>query len=108
MIELGFNAVRLSLENMERVHSEGIRKAFAKFAFRLMNTFPPLKERFGNNRLTKAEPVAPKCNAGGSADPKLRLPTNDPIGIALGLDDPARTGRRLIVSATPTIVFTQR
>jgi 2-polyprenyl-6-methoxyphenol hydroxylase-like FAD-dependent oxidoreductase len=50
MIELGFNAVRLSLENMERVHSEGIRKAFAKFAFRLMNTFPPLKERFGNNR----------------------------------------------------------
>lgn len=50
MIELGFNAVRLSLENMERVHSEGIRKAFAKFAFRLLNTFPPLKERFGNNR----------------------------------------------------------
>lgn len=50
MIELGFNAVRLSLENMERVHAEGIRKAFAKFAFRLMNTFPPLKERFGNNR----------------------------------------------------------
>lgn len=50
MIELGFNAVRLSLENMERVHSEGIRKSFAKFAFRLLNTFPPLKERFGNNR----------------------------------------------------------
>jgi hypothetical protein len=31
----------------------------------------------------------------------------DPIGIALGLDDPARTGRRLIVSATPTIAVIQ-
>jgi 2-polyprenyl-6-methoxyphenol hydroxylase-like FAD-dependent oxidoreductase len=46
MIETGFAAVRLSLENMERLHSEGLKRTFAKFAFRLMNTFPSLKERF--------------------------------------------------------------
>ena len=46
MIEIGFRAVRLSLENMERVHSEGIRKVFAKLALRVMNSVPTLKERF--------------------------------------------------------------
>ena len=33
----------------------------------------------------------------------MGLRVNDPIGIALGLDEPARTDRRLIGSATPTI-----
>ena len=50
MIEHGFRAVRLSLENMERIHSEGLRKVFAKFTFRLMNVVPPLKERFRRGR----------------------------------------------------------
>jgi len=35
MIEYGFRAVRLSLENMGRVHSEGIRKGLTRLAFRL-------------------------------------------------------------------------
>jgi hypothetical protein len=46
MIEHGFSAVRLSLENMERLHSEGFRKVFAKLAFWVMNAVPELKERF--------------------------------------------------------------
>ncbi|HYY29262.1 MAG TPA: NAD(P)/FAD-dependent oxidoreductase [Chthoniobacterales bacterium] len=50
MIEHGFRAVRLSLENMERLHSEGLRKVLAKFALRLMNALPPLKERFHSDR----------------------------------------------------------
>jgi 2-polyprenyl-6-methoxyphenol hydroxylase-like FAD-dependent oxidoreductase len=50
MIEHGFRAVRLSLENMQRVHSEGLRKALAKFALRLMNVVPALKERFRSGR----------------------------------------------------------
>ena len=50
MIEHGFRAVRLSLENMQRVHSEALRKAFAKFALRLMNVVPVLKERFRSGR----------------------------------------------------------
>lgn len=52
MIEQGFRAIRLSLENMERVHSEGLRKAFANVAFRLINALPPLKlkERFRSGR----------------------------------------------------------
>jgi 2-polyprenyl-6-methoxyphenol hydroxylase-like FAD-dependent oxidoreductase len=50
LIEHGFRAVRLSLENMGRIHSEGLRKVFAKFAFRLMNVVPPLKERFRRGR----------------------------------------------------------
>ena len=50
MIEHGFRAVRLSLENMERLHSEGLSKVLAKFAFRLMNALPPLKELFRSGR----------------------------------------------------------
>ena len=50
MIEHGFRAVRLSLENMERLHSEGLNKVLAKFAFRLMNALPPLKELFRSGR----------------------------------------------------------
>jgi len=50
MIEHGFRAVRLSLENMQRVHSKGLRKAFAKFTLRLMNLVPVLKERFRSAR----------------------------------------------------------
>lgn len=50
MIEHGFRAVRVSLENMERLHAEGLRKALAKFAFRLMNALPPLRERFRSGR----------------------------------------------------------
>jgi 2-polyprenyl-6-methoxyphenol hydroxylase-like FAD-dependent oxidoreductase len=50
MIEEGFRAVSLSLENMERVHSEALGKVFAKFAFRLMNVVPPLKGRFRRGR----------------------------------------------------------
>jgi 2-polyprenyl-6-methoxyphenol hydroxylase-like FAD-dependent oxidoreductase len=50
MIEQGFRAVRSSLENMKRVHSEGLRKAFAKVAFRLINALPPLKERLRSSR----------------------------------------------------------
>ena len=50
MIEHGFRAVRLSLENMQRVHSEGLRRAFAKFALHLMNVVPVLKERFRSGR----------------------------------------------------------
>jgi hypothetical protein len=46
----GFRAVCLSLENMERLHSEGLSKVLAKFAFRLMNALPPLKERFRSGR----------------------------------------------------------
>ena len=53
MIEHGFRAVRLSLENMQRVHSEGLRKALAKFALRLMNVVPALKERFRSGRRTE-------------------------------------------------------
>jgi 2-polyprenyl-6-methoxyphenol hydroxylase-like FAD-dependent oxidoreductase len=45
MIAAGFAAVRLSLANMERLHSEGLKKTCAKLSFRLMNTFPPLKQR---------------------------------------------------------------
>ena len=48
MIEYGFRAVRASLDNMRLVHSEGIRRELTKFGFRLMNLFPPLKERFAN------------------------------------------------------------
>jgi 2-polyprenyl-6-methoxyphenol hydroxylase-like FAD-dependent oxidoreductase len=36
MIEHGFRAVCLSLENMERLDSEGLNKVLAKFAFRLI------------------------------------------------------------------------
>ena len=50
MIEHGFRAVRLSLQNMERLHSEGLQQLFAKCVFRLMNTFPTLKERFRSER----------------------------------------------------------
>jgi 2-polyprenyl-6-methoxyphenol hydroxylase-like FAD-dependent oxidoreductase len=50
MIEHGFRAVRLSLENMQRVHSEGLKKAFAKFGLRLMNVVPVLKEHFRSGR----------------------------------------------------------
>lgn len=50
MIEHGFHAVRLSLHNMERLHSEGLQKLFAKSVFLLMNTFPTLKERFRSGR----------------------------------------------------------
>jgi 2-polyprenyl-6-methoxyphenol hydroxylase-like FAD-dependent oxidoreductase len=50
MIEYGFRAVRMSLENMQRVHSEGISREFTKFIFRMMNLVPPLKERFHSNR----------------------------------------------------------
>jgi 2-polyprenyl-6-methoxyphenol hydroxylase-like FAD-dependent oxidoreductase len=46
MIEHGFRAVRLSLQNMERLHSEGLQKFSAKCVFRLMNALPTLKERF--------------------------------------------------------------
>jgi 2-polyprenyl-6-methoxyphenol hydroxylase-like FAD-dependent oxidoreductase len=48
MIEYGFRAVRRFLENMDRVHSEGLRKVFAKCAFRLINAVPAFKERFRN------------------------------------------------------------
>ena len=50
MIEYGFRAVRMSLENMQRVHSEGISREFTKFIFCMMNLVPPLKERFHSNR----------------------------------------------------------
>jgi 2-polyprenyl-6-methoxyphenol hydroxylase-like FAD-dependent oxidoreductase len=50
MIEHGFRAVRLSLQNMERLHSEGLQKFSAKCVFRLMNAFPALKERFRRGR----------------------------------------------------------
>jgi 2-polyprenyl-6-methoxyphenol hydroxylase-like FAD-dependent oxidoreductase len=50
MIEHGFRAVCLSLENMERLHSEGLSKVLAKVAFRLMNALPPLKECFRSGR----------------------------------------------------------
>jgi 2-polyprenyl-6-methoxyphenol hydroxylase-like FAD-dependent oxidoreductase len=50
MIEHGFRAVRLSLQNMERLHSEGLQKLSAKCAFRLMNAFPTLKKRFRSGR----------------------------------------------------------
>jgi 2-polyprenyl-6-methoxyphenol hydroxylase-like FAD-dependent oxidoreductase len=50
MIEHGFRAVRLSLENMQRVHSEGLKKAFAKFGLRLMKVVPVLKEHFRSGR----------------------------------------------------------
>ncbi|MBV8174529.1 MAG: FAD-dependent monooxygenase [Verrucomicrobia bacterium] len=48
MIEYGFRAVRSSLANMRLVHSEGIRRELTKFGFRLMNLFPPLKDKFTN------------------------------------------------------------
>jgi 2-polyprenyl-6-methoxyphenol hydroxylase-like FAD-dependent oxidoreductase len=50
MIEHGFRAVCLSLENMERLHSEGLSKVLAKVAFRLTNALPPLKECFRSGR----------------------------------------------------------
>jgi 2-polyprenyl-6-methoxyphenol hydroxylase-like FAD-dependent oxidoreductase len=48
MVEYGFRAVRASLANMRLLHSEGIRRELTKFGFRLMNLFPPLKEKFAN------------------------------------------------------------
>jgi len=48
MIEYGFRAVRSSLANMRLVHSEGIARGLSKLGFRLMNLFPPLKEKFTN------------------------------------------------------------
>ena len=50
MIQCGFRAVRLSVESMERVHSEGLKKELAKFVFRVMNAYPSLKQRFRNGR----------------------------------------------------------
>jgi 2-polyprenyl-6-methoxyphenol hydroxylase-like FAD-dependent oxidoreductase len=49
MIEYGFRAVRMSLDNMRLVHSEGIARQFSKLVFRLMDFVPPLKERFRND-----------------------------------------------------------
>ena len=71
--------------------------------------------RYNNNSLALflqqnlrnlSNPPPQSYGATGSVDLKLGLETNDPIGIALGLDEPATTGWRLIVSATPTIAFT--
>jgi 2-polyprenyl-6-methoxyphenol hydroxylase-like FAD-dependent oxidoreductase len=50
MIEYGFRAVHMSLENMRRVHSEGIAREFTKFIFRVINVVPPLRKRFHRNR----------------------------------------------------------
>ena len=50
MIEYGFRAVRMSLENMRMVHSEGIAREFSKLVFRLINFVPALKEGFHSDR----------------------------------------------------------
>jgi 2-polyprenyl-6-methoxyphenol hydroxylase-like FAD-dependent oxidoreductase len=47
MIEYGFRAVRTSLKEMERLHSEGIlARAFMKIFFRTLDLIPPLKVAF--------------------------------------------------------------
>jgi salicylate hydroxylase len=47
MIEYGFRAVRTSLKEMERLHSEGIlARAFTKIFFRTIDLIPPLKVVF--------------------------------------------------------------
>jgi len=47
MIEYGFRAVRTSLKEMERLHSDGIlTRAFTKIFFRTIDLIPPLKVAF--------------------------------------------------------------
>ncbi|MBV8224596.1 MAG: FAD-dependent monooxygenase [Verrucomicrobia bacterium] len=50
MIEYGFRAVRMSLGNMRRVHSEGIARELNKMIFRLIDFVPALKKRFHSAR----------------------------------------------------------
>jgi 2-polyprenyl-6-methoxyphenol hydroxylase-like FAD-dependent oxidoreductase len=50
MIEYGFQAVRMSLNNMRQVHSEGLAREFTKLSFRFMNLIPQLREKVNRNR----------------------------------------------------------
>ena len=47
MIEYGFRAVRTSLKEMERLHTDGIlARTFTKIFFRTIDRVPPLKVAF--------------------------------------------------------------
>jgi 2-polyprenyl-6-methoxyphenol hydroxylase-like FAD-dependent oxidoreductase len=47
MVDYGFRAVRASLKNMHRFHSEGrLPRAFTKLALRAIDTIPPLKAAY--------------------------------------------------------------
>ena len=47
MVDYEFRAVRTSLKEMERLHSENIiARAFTKTVFRAIDMFPPLKTVF--------------------------------------------------------------
>jgi len=50
MIQHGFQAVRMSLDNMRQVHSEGIQREFTKLIFRFMNSMPRFKQKINRNR----------------------------------------------------------
>jgi 2-polyprenyl-6-methoxyphenol hydroxylase-like FAD-dependent oxidoreductase len=50
MIEYGFQAVRMSLNNMRQVHSEGLARELTKLSFRFMNLIPQLRETVSRNR----------------------------------------------------------
>jgi len=46
MIHYGFDAVRASLKQMERVHSEGVARTITKIVFRTLDLVPAFKRAF--------------------------------------------------------------